>query len=280
MLVDWTAIPTTGAAHATTATATTGAGEAVFGNRGLAEADLTAFAGVQAVAGWRACLTKDRVGHRVERASRFGADVHVAIAAAPTHACKLREGAAAKAIASVGRERCTHVLAELRLGLGAVFASERALIVRALDFGLERIAASAPTAVVIARAISEVEVAVGLALLTGLTADSGKQFLALVVVAGSEALGIVVVDETVSVVIDAVSAIGDAPGTFDNVTLSRAATRTDHPTAAARPEATCSSGANGPAASGGASGSDEGVAAGAAAAGDQRENERRAKQKC
>ncbi len=162
-------------------------------------------------------------------------------------------------------------------------------IVRALDFGLERIAASAPMAVVIARAISEIEVAVGLALLTGFTADPRKQLFALVVVAGPEALGIVVVHEAVFVVIDAISAIGDAPGTLNDVTFSRAATcaghhtsaaRANHSTGATRADASGPSNATRPAASGDASGSNEGVAVRAAAAGAQGENERRAKQDC
>jgi hypothetical protein len=147
-------------------------------------------------------------------------------------------------------------------------------------------------AVVIASAISKVEVAVGLALFAGFTADPGEQLFALVVVAGSEALGVVVVDETVSIIIDAVSAQGDPPGAFDNVTLSGAATRTSHRARATRTshctgsactEAAGSSGASGsnhaarPAASGRASGSDEGVAARAATAGTHRENEGKAK---
>jgi hypothetical protein len=104
-----------------------------------------------------------------------------------------------------------------------------------LDFGLERIAASAPTAVVIARAVSEVEVAVGFALFASFPADPGEQLFALVVVAGSEALGIVVVDQTVSVVIDAVSAIGDTPVALDDVTLSRAVPPVPRPPIPATP---------------------------------------------
>ena len=148
--------------------------------------------------------------------------MHIAIAAARTHACELREGAAAKAVAAVRRERYAHVLAERRLGLGAVSASEQAFVVNALDFGLERIAASAPLAVVIASAISKVEVAVRFALLAGFTADSGEQLFAFVVVAGPEAFGVVVVDEAVTIIVDAVAARGDASVALDESAIAQA----------------------------------------------------------
>jgi hypothetical protein len=56
-------------------------------------------------------------------------------------------------------------------------------------------------AVVIARTVSKVEVAVRFALLAGFTPDPGEQLLALVVITRSEALGIIVVDEAVAIII-------------------------------------------------------------------------------
>jgi hypothetical protein len=79
-------------------------------------------------------------------------------------------------------------------------------------------------AVIVASTVSEVEVAVGLALFAGFTTHARKQLFALVVVARSEALGIIVVDEAVAIVIHAVSAGRDAPSTLDEETLDWATT--------------------------------------------------------
>jgi hypothetical protein len=77
--------------------------------------------------------------------------------------------------------------------------------------------------VVIAGTVSKVEVAIRFALLSGFAPDTGEQLLALVVVARSEALGIIIIDEAVAVVIRAVSAGRDAPGALDELTRARRA---------------------------------------------------------
>ena len=58
------------------------------------------------------------------------------------------ERAATKAVAPVGREWHAYVVAELRLRIGTIVAPEQALVVRALDLRFEKVAASAPVAVV------------------------------------------------------------------------------------------------------------------------------------
>jgi hypothetical protein len=109
-------------------------------------------------------------------------------------------------------------------------------------------------AVIIASPVAKIEVAVGLALLTGFTADPGEQLFALVVVAGSEALGIVVVDEAVTVVVRTISAGRDPPIALDEETLdwattdatsaAHAAFAANAPRAAGASASTCATGAS------------------------------------
>ena len=119
-----------------------------------------------------------------------------------------------------------HVYSGFYGGFGhrrTIVAPKQSFIVRALDLGFERVAAPAPMAVVVAGAVSKVEVAIRFALLSGFAPDTGEQLLALVVVARSEALGIIIINEAVAIVIRAVSAGRDAPGALDELTRARRA---------------------------------------------------------
>ena len=78
-------------------------------------------------------------------------------------------------------------------------------------------------AIVVARAVPEIEVAVSLALLARFTTDTGKQLFALIVVARSEAFGIIVVDEAIVIVVQAVPTECLFPSAEDGGTLAIAA---------------------------------------------------------
>jgi hypothetical protein len=79
-----------------------------------------------------------------------------------------------------------------------------------LELGLEGIAAPVPLAVAAARAIAKIKVAVCAALIARLAADSGQERRSFGVVARSEALGILVVDEAIVIVVHAVATERDA----------------------------------------------------------------------
>jgi len=79
--------------------------------------------------------------------------------------------------------------------------------------------------VVVAGTVPEIEIAVRLALLTGFAPNPGEQLLSLVVVARSEALGIIVVDEAIVVIIRAVATGRDASVALDEEAQSRATVR-------------------------------------------------------
>jgi hypothetical protein len=158
----------------------------------------------------------------------YGAEKNVSISAIRALSFELRKCATAKTVASVGREGCTVILARCRLFFrastvhcqaGAPFTlGETEFITAKLYLGLQGIAASVPPAVAAASAVSEVEVAVGDALTTGLATDTGQQIGPFGIVARSETLGIIVVDESVVIIIHAVSTQRGAPIALDDVT--------------------------------------------------------------
>jgi hypothetical protein len=92
-------------------------------------------------------------------------------------------------------------------------------------------------AVVIPRAVPEIEVAVSFALLARFTTDTGEQLFALIVVALVEAFRIIVVDEAIVIVVQAVATECLFPSAEDGDTLAIAAAG---PNACASPTRTSS----------------------------------------
>jgi hypothetical protein len=74
-------------------------------------------------------------------------------------------------------------------------------------------------AIVVPRAVAEVEVAVRLALLTAFSADASQQHWAFGVVTGPEALGVGIIDQAIAIVVGAVTAGCDLVSALDEEAL-------------------------------------------------------------
>jgi len=213
LLSDWaTQTPVAPCAPAAHAPASASTREAVLWEGRLAETDLAALTGVQAIACGRARSAERRVVEVIQSAGAFVPDIG-AEEDVPTIQCG--ERAAPEAIAAVRRERPTVLLAKLGLHGGAVvLGTNETGVVHAAVFGLERIAASVPFALARSRSVAPVEVTVCTALIAGFTRGAGQQDGPFGVVARSKAFGVFVVDESIVVVVRAVAtAVGVAIGT-------------------------------------------------------------------
>lgn len=161
---------------------------------GLANADLARFAGIQAGLDLRAGLAFRRIVDRVDIAASCACGV---LRAEPNRVGQTRQGAAAEAIAAIGRERAAIIEANRRLCLvrrracAVVPCDIRVRVVGALAAfrrvvgrDLEWIAFMAPIAIVVAGAGILIEVAIALAGRIVLARDTAVEAI-LCIVAGA-----------------------------------------------------------------------------------------------